>query len=348
MAMLVNVTSSGAILLGDSVCCDGFHHNYKVRVQTHFHHDHMTSFDSSKGMQDIYMSEPTFALLISRYNADLPYRKGENIFTVSVPGQTKLENYSLEFYDSRHMLGAVQVAIQLENGYRLGYSGDFSWPLEPNQVMKVDELVVDATYGSPNAINYHPLEEIKERFWNLAKKHMSNSPIEIRAHGGTLQHTLSCLDNLNNWPIITEKEYLKREICVYQNFGYPISRQIYSSECEHDLVREIMNDKKFIRVASFNDLPGTNLRYPTFIITAMYRHDHDSVTEINPNLYTIPISDHADFNGTLAFVKSTGAKKVVCDNYRSEYAKDLAFALKSRLGLEAIASDNKPCFAWGV
>ena len=65
---------SGAVCLGSDVCCDGFLRKAKARVQTHVHVDHMDNFDTSKGNQDILLSEPTRRLLVAELNADLKYR----------------------------------------------------------------------------------------------------------------------------------------------------------------------------------------------------------------------------------------------------------------------------------
>ena len=51
-------------------------------MQTHVHLDHMDSFATSKGLQDIFLSEPTRDLLISEFNAELPYR--ENIHALAM------------------------------------------------------------------------------------------------------------------------------------------------------------------------------------------------------------------------------------------------------------------------
>jgi len=55
----VDVTGSGAVLLGDQITCDGFHRGYSTRIQTHVHDDHMSGFDISKGEQYIYCTRPT-------------------------------------------------------------------------------------------------------------------------------------------------------------------------------------------------------------------------------------------------------------------------------------------------
>jgi len=346
--MLVDVSAKGAVLLGDSVSCDGFYFGHAVRVQTHIHQDHMMDFDTSKGMQDIFMSEPTFALLIARYNADIPSRIGQNIFTVDVPGHAHVGHLKIEFYDNRHMLGSMRVAVEFENGYRVGYSGDFAWPLEPNQVMQVDELVIDATYGSSDSTQSCKLGETKDQFRDLALRHMAKGPIYIQAHGGTLQHVLSCLDDLNDWPIITEREDLAREVEVYRNYGYIITRPVVSVEGNRENAREVIAGNKYIRVTTYKERPITNPRFPTYIITARYRQQNTPIMNLSGDIYTVSISDHADFEGTLAYVEASGAKKVMCDNSRSGHAPDLAVALKHRLGIEAVVSSNVPSFHWGV
>src|SRR5437870_366075 len=130
----LEVSPSGAILMGKRICCDGFHRDFAVRIQTHIHDDHMEHFETSKGFQDILMSEPTKKLLLREFNADLDFR--QNIKAVKLHAPQKLSGEIVTLVSSGHMLGSVQVAVQLKNGVRLGYSGDFQWPLE--KVIKVD------------------------------------------------------------------------------------------------------------------------------------------------------------------------------------------------------------------
>ena len=59
------------------------------------------------------------------------------------------------------------------------------------------------------------------------------------------------------------------------------------------------------------------------------------------------MSKHADFNGTLEYVKSTGARFVVTDNSRHGKAYELATEIKDRLDIEARPSLNLGMGAWG-
>ena len=106
---LVEVASSGAVLLGNQVVCDGFQRDRPIRVHTHIHDDHMADFDSSKGFQDLYMSAATRELLIAEYNADLDVR--DNIVPVEHGHSYGCPGGKLTLYSSGHMLGAVQVRL---------------------------------------------------------------------------------------------------------------------------------------------------------------------------------------------------------------------------------------------
>lgn len=69
----------------------------------------------------------------------------------------------------------------------------------------------------------------------------------------------------------------------------------------------------------------------------------DEVCSLNDaDHYKPRLSNHADFEETLAYVRETGAKRVVTDNTRS-HGCELALALNERLsGVEASPSTNRP------
>ena len=159
----LDVTSSGAVLLGDQVVCDGIQRDRACRVQTHVHDDHMHDFERSKGLQTLYMSEATRSLLIAEFDADLEYR--ENIIALSHGRTFTCEGGRLTLLPSGHMLGAVQVALETPGGRRVGYSGDFHWPAD--DVIQVEELVIDGTYGSETSIREYSQEQAETRFLQL-------------------------------------------------------------------------------------------------------------------------------------------------------------------------------------
>lgn len=63
---------------------------------------------------------------------------------------------------------------------------------------------------------------------------------------------------------------------------------------------------------------------------------------VSDRSYRVALSNHADFEGTLAFIKATGAKTVVTDNTRN-HGQELAIAINDRLaGVCAEPSTNSP------
>ena len=103
---VIDVFDNGAVRLGKNVVCDGFFiEGYSFRIQTHVHDDHMSDFNTSKGMQDLFMSPETFELLNAFFDAEIPYRS--NFHTIPRGIKYKLPDHSkLTLLPSNHMLGA--------------------------------------------------------------------------------------------------------------------------------------------------------------------------------------------------------------------------------------------------
>src|ERR1700722_2853370 len=123
-----SIRSSSAVVLGEHVCCDGFYVEAEVRVQTHVHEDHVSKFDSSLGVQQVYALEGTRDLLIAEKNATLDIHV--NFKGVSPRERILVPDGNLFLVDSGHMLGSAQALLVHDDGYRTGYSGDFAWPID--------------------------------------------------------------------------------------------------------------------------------------------------------------------------------------------------------------------------
>ena len=339
--MNIEVSSKGAVLLGEVVACDGFHYEYPIRVQTHIHMDHMDAFDSSKGLQHIVMTKPTRELLISKFDAELPYRA--NIEAVPTNGIIDKEGVQILLLDSGHMLGSVQVAVTSASGLRCGYSGDFNWPIE--DVIQVDELVLDSTYGSPDSVRRFTQEEADNQLAGLVTERIKVGPVLIRAHPGTLQRAISCLSQVVKCPVVVNLQ-LCRELEVYQMYGYYLTEVLRSDTQEAKLA---IQEGQYIRLYGFYERQPTNPTGCTCITLSAYMSRMDTpIVEYSENSFSIALSDHADYEGTLEYVRATGAKKVLTDNTRGGHAVELALALKRELGIEARPSQVHPTKEWGT
>lgn len=337
----IDVSASGAVHLGSSIVCDGFVYGAPVRVQTHIHEDHMDGFDSSKGFQDILMSEATRSLLIAERDADLPLR--ENFLGLRLCTPFPCCGETIELCPSGHMLGAVQVVVEGADGRRFGYSGDFSWPCE--HVIEVDALVVDSTYGSPDFCREYDQRHVEDRFLDLCFSLLKKGPIDLIAHRGTLQRAVQILSGAIADPIVASSSVVT-EIDIYRAHGYCLDHVVRVDTPEG---REIARSSRHLRLYGKGDKkPIDRPQGSRVVLSAFMTNTKDPVLEYSEASFRVAMSDHADFPGTLEYVKATGAQYVVTDNTRAGHAVLLAQEIQRRLGIRARPSANRPSNDWGV
>lgn len=336
---IVDVLGSGAVCLGSKVVCDGFADGYPFRIQTHIHDDHMGEFNRSKGLQNLFMSAETRELLIAEYDAELEYR--DNLLPIE-PGVEHVLNdgSKLSLVPSNHMLGACQVALELPNGIRVGYSGDFAWPL--NEIIQVDDLVVDSTYGSPKSIRRYSQAEAEMCLSNIVCERLLHGPVHILAHRGTIERVLHVLWGNVNVPILAT-ERLIREVEVYQKYGFAIGILV---QLDSEAGQSAMMERSYVRLYSKGDGFGNETIGGTSITCSAYMADtYHPLKEYSDRAYSVALSNHADFNGTLAYIEATGAKKVITDNTRT-HGVELAIAIKDYLDIDAKPSSNRSGPRW--
>ena len=331
---VVDVYKGGGVRLGRHVVCDGYAQGIPVRVQSHVHDDHMGGFNQSKGEQNLVMSVETRELLIAARNADLEYR--DNL--IGIPWKTRYElsdGSILRLVRSGHMLGACQVEVELCDGTRCGYSGDFAWPLE--DVIKVDELVVDSTYGSPSSVRKYTQAEAEARLVELVCKRLRHGSVHIHGHRGTIERAVHIL-NPHVWVPMVGSAELIQELCIYQRYGFGGGTVLALGSEESSAA---MKDTAYVRFYSKGDGFGNELPEGTSISCSAYmvRTDEPDIKSSDRS-YTVGLSNHADFEGTLAYIEATGARRVVTDNTKT-WGVELAAAIEQRLvGVEATASTN--------
>lgn len=332
----VDVTASGAVCLGPHVVCDGFLYGVEGRVQTHVHDDHMYDFDKSKGQHNIYLTEATKQLLIAERNADLPYR--ENVIALPTAAPVDRGAFRLELYPNGHMLGSVQVAVELDDGTRVGYSGDFGWP-QP-AVMKVDQLVVDSTYGRPGFERRYSQAEVEARLLEHIRVRLMLGPVHVVANRGTLHRALQVLAGAIKYPIIGSRRLIK-EVEVYRQFGACIDPVL---DVQSAVGQQALAEGRYVRFYGKGDRhPADEVRGSRIVLSAFMTSPDDPVLEYSQHSCRIALSDHADFDATVDYVAETGAKRVVTDNTRGGNAITLAAELSRRLGILCSPSTN----TWG-
>ncbi len=241
------------------------------------------------------------------------------------------------------MLGSVQVLAETADGLRLGYSGDFQSPMR--QPMEVDALVIDATYGSPESIRKYTQVEAEQRFLELVHQRLKVGSVHIKAHRGTIQRAVQLLSGEIGVPLLCSSR-LAQEIAVYQQFGAAVAAimQVGTSQAGAALA-----DRRYVRLyTTKGDSCPVELPEGTMIVlSAFMAKPDDPVVEHTTRSYGVALSNHADFLGTLEYVRATKAKYVVTDNTRGR-GVELAQAIRERLAIEARPSSNRYSREWGL
>lgn len=331
LGRLCGVKENGAILLGKYFAVDGDSPDRPVGVITHAHGDHTGGFHSSlHHCNPILMTEATYDLLV----ATEPYLRFHNNLKplkFNQPFQYKDEMITLA--PVRHMLGTAQVMVKTEDGRCISYSSDFLMP--GSKPLKTDALVIDATYGDPAITRGYNREKIAENLVSLVQKEIVKTPIRIEAHRGKIEEIMDLLTKANvNVPfLVPSKDYLWSK--VYEKYGFKMGTY---HDCLSPAAHYIADKgEPYVDfcVISPKHLPHVN--YPKIRVSAQYAFT--PFGEVRPNNYIASLSNHADFDGSLQFIRESGAKFVVTDNStpRGGYATIFAEEIKQRLGVEAKA-----------
>jgi hypothetical protein len=248
----------------------------------------------------------------------------------------------ISLHPSEHMLGGAQVRVELSSGLCIGYSGDFAWPLD--DVMQVEVLVVDPTYGSPNSIREYSQADAESALLTLIGGLRQRGPVHILAHQGTLQRVLQVFTGEMDMPVVGTAKLMK-EVEVYRNFGYPIGEILDYRSAPG---REVMQSGTYIRLFGPGDQrPIPDGRICTIKLSAFMAKPDDPVVKYSDRAYGVAVSNHADFIGTLEYVRATGARLVVVDNSRGGHAFELCEQIHLQLGLDAEVAEVQHSLEWG-
>jgi len=341
MTFRTDVKRNGAVLLSPLVCCDGFDPDRKIRVQSHIHSDHMNDFDRSKGKQYILMSNATKDLLISDIDYDIEYRK--NIISMNDEGKYKINNTEIKFKPSGHMLGSVQTQVTHEDGYKTGYSSDFSYPLT-NGVLKCNELVVDSTYSTPRKQTW-PIEEIIKTIYDRIDDKLDQNSIIIQGFRGRLEYAMELIGIRYPDTIMIATENPYKNASVHRNYGYNIPKLILEGTEQSDEIHKA--DKNFIKFIELHETPTVaNRRFYKIYLSSHLCYD-EPIIDYNEHWCKIALTDHAGFDDVIKYIKDTKCEKVVTDSSRGGNALELARHIKNILGIEVRPASLRKSNKWG-
>jgi len=302
----------------------------------------MGQFSESKANQRIIASVPTRDLLLAELNADL--RRRPNLIGVEADKPQAVNGALVELVASNHILGGVQVKLDAHDGYTLGYSSDFFWPME--KPIEVDELVVDATYGDPSRVrkfNQQLVEEvlIEEVLLRLR----GGSSVAVIGFRGRLQYAMHLLAEHLKVPCIASDSAC-RLARVYEAHGYRMPElSVDSSDEAQAIIASKAQCVAFVPMPRRRQTPWID-SYAKVTLSAHMATPSSPLTTYGNGDFCLALTDHADFPGTIEYILATGAKKVWTDP-RSGNAFALANVLRREHGIESEMLLQEKGFGWG-
>ena len=329
MCLKASINDKGAILLGEGVACDSYDLTRPLRVVTHAHYDHLNGLQQSLRNCEAVIMTPATRDLLEVLRGPSALING-NVKTLSYGETLSLDNEHLTLCRADHILGAAQVLVEDEEGTRCVYTGDFR--LSQTPIIEADVLVIEATYGNPFQVR--PFENIVEDVLiSLVESGLKRGPVYVFGYHGKLQELMQILyQNKVNAPfIVPEKVFNAAKIC--ECHGMRLGKYLLSNDEEAKTIIEKnepyvafhhMNSRRYVGREAFRiSVSGWEFNSPK--------------RQIADNEYIIALSDHADFNGLLRYVKESKPKLVITDDYRVGNAKVLAKEITKQLGIKAKA-----------
>jgi putative mRNA 3-end processing factor len=334
MSVEASVNEKGAILLGKHVACDSYDEKRPLRVVTHVHYDHTKGLQQSLRSCQAVVMTPATRDLLEVMQSPLFLMMG-NVKTLAYEEPFEFNNECLTLHRADHIIGAAQVLVEDdETGTRYVYTGDFRPSDTP--ILDADVLVIESTYGNPFQVR--PFGRVVENaFIDLVETGLRHGSVYVFGYHGKLQELMQILhSNKVKAPFVApEKVFQVSKVC--EKHGMHLGKVLLSSEEEAKAILEHnepcvafyhMNSRRYVARNSFRiSVSGWEFSCPR--------------RQISDNEHVVALSDHADFNGLIRYVRESKPKLVITDNYRVGDATILAREITKRLGIEARAMPQK-------
>jgi Cft2 family RNA processing exonuclease len=222
-------------------------------------------------------------------------------------GETfKVDDLTIQLFPAGHILGSAMIRVE-RDGTSLLYTGDFkmkpSWTAEPIEIPQADIVIMESTFGSPEFVFNQTKENLLEQLDEFIEGCFARkiTPIVLAYNLGKSQEAMKMLGDHGYSVKVNKKAWELAQ--VYKDFG--VEFKYCSLWNEEDLKPgEVLIMPPHL-ANSRQMLSMSNTR--TVLLSGWangnggFRYRYDTA---------IPLSDHADFNDLIQFVKIANPKKV--------------------------------------
>ncbi len=278
-----------------------------LAVVSHAHADHIQRHEH------VLSTVPTAAMMRlrgitrCRFRA-LPYGKTEEL------GEARVT-----LFPAGHVLGSAQALVEWA-GVRLLYSGDFKLraglSVEPTEVPAADVVIMETTFGRPR-YRFPETAEVVEAIRGFCRQALEEgrAPVLFCYSLGKGQEVLACLQG-EEFPIYLHSAHWDMSD-LYRNFGvkFPPYQKFQPGQ---RLDGVLLCSSQCRKAQWFQNLGKTRTAYISgwaLDSGARWRFGTDAA---------FPLSDHADYDDLLEYVRRTGASTVYTHHgFAEEFAGDL-------------------------
>lgn len=288
------------------------HRKTKFSFVSHGHADHLKNHDV------ILATPPTiqFHAHRAKQKKAIPLNFGE-IY--------ELDGMKIELFPAGHILGSAMIRIERE-GISFLYTGDFkmkkSWTARAIEIPKADILIMESTFGDPQYVFDQSQEDLKQELIGYVNNcfRTNMTPIVMGYALGKSQEAMKMLGDAGFKVRVHRAAWEMAKI--YRHFG------VEFQNCERwDEETPALDDVLIIPPHSlrFKKVPNLPLR-KRFVFLSGWANSPNGMRFGAEHM--IPLSDHADFNELLDFVRLVNPQKVYTthgfDSF-PDYLRDIGF-----------------------
>lgn len=243
-------------------------------------------------------------------------------------GETfELDDLRIQLFPAGHVLGSSMIYIEKAGGSLL-YSGDFkmqeSWTAERIQIPQADVLIMESTFGRPEYRFNGDRDKLVDELACFVDDALrwGQSPVVLAYALGKAQEAMKVLGDLGYGVKVHKSAWDMAQ--VYRDFGVEFKNCTPwdGNKPSRNEVLVIPPHKKKTRlVQSLPRLRTVLLSGWAVNANGRYRYGADQA---------IALSDHADFDELLEFVRIVNPKKVYCTHGLDEFPQHLR-----RIGFDA-------------
>jgi len=287
----------------------------RTALVTHAHADHVSLKQSA-----YMMSEATKQLVESRFH------KISKVIPLMFGKPFSFDGMEISVHNAGHVLGSSQVLVNSEK--RIVFTSDFklqeSLVTKPAEIIKSDVLVIESTFGQPQ-YSFPEREQTYKEMADWVRQSIAQKKFVVLAGyalGKAQELTAFCNSYCNEVPLVHESIYKNNRI--YEENGVKLGPYLQLGQNLKEANILIMPPS----LLNGHVLQAMEFSLKRKVASAMatgwpYRSYFDRV---------FALSDHADFQQLLRYVKESEPKLVLTAH---GFAKEFAHAVQRKLKIPA-------------